>query len=69
MWKNNAKADYQLHKAISSPLLSGYRRGFITQMALLYFIEKWNLMLDKKEYVGATLMDLSKAFDTINYKL
>ena len=26
-------------------------------------------MLDKKEYVGAILMDLSKAFDTINYKL
>ena len=26
-------------------------------------------MLDKKQYVGATLMDLSKAFDTINYKL
>ena len=26
-------------------------------------------MLDKKEYVGAILIDLSKAFDTINYKL
>ena len=26
-------------------------------------------MLGKKEYVGAILMDLSKAFDTINYKL
>ena len=26
-------------------------------------------MLDKKEYVGAILMDLSKAFDIINYHL
>ena len=26
-------------------------------------------MLDKKEYVGAIPMDLSKAFDTINNKL
>ena len=26
-------------------------------------------MLDKKEYAGAILIDLSKAFDTNNYKL
>ena len=26
-------------------------------------------MLDKKEYLAAMLMDLSKAFDTTNYKL
>ena len=31
--------------------------------------KKWNFMLDKKEYIGAILMDLSKAFDTINNKL
>ena len=35
----------------------------------LYFIEKWSFVLDKnKEYVGVIMMDLSKAFDTINYK-
>ena len=45
------------------------QKSFITKTALLYFIEKWNFMLDKKEYVGAILMDLSKAFDTINNKL
>ena len=44
------------------------QKGFITQN-LLYFIEKWNFMIDKKEYIGAILMGLSKAFDTINYKL
>ena len=25
-------------------------------------------MIDKKEYIGTILMDVSKAFDTINYK-
>ena len=44
-------------------------KGFSTQTTLLYFIEKWNFMLDKKEYVGAILVDLSKAFNTImNFK-
>ena len=36
---------------------------------LLYFTEKLKCMLDKKKYVGAILMDLSKAFSTINYEL
>ena len=45
------------------------QKSFITKTALLSLIEKWNFMLDKKEYVGAILMDLSKAFDTINNKL
>ena len=38
-------------------------------MALLYFIEKWNFFLDKKEYVGAILMHLFKVFDTIKFKV
>ena len=46
--KNNAKTDYQLHEPISSPLICGYRKGFITQTALVYLTEKWNFMLDKK---------------------
>ena len=32
-------------------------------------MEKWKTMLDSKGYAGAILMDLSKAFDTINYEL
>ena len=31
--------------------------------------EKWKIELDKKGYAGAILMDLSKAFDTINHEL
>ena len=52
-----------------SPFLCGYRTGFSSQTALLSLIERWKIMLDNKGYAGAVLMDLSKAFDTINYEL
>ena len=52
-----------------SPSMCGFRKGFNTQTALLSLIEKWKLVLDKKGYAGALLMDLSKAFDTINHEL
>ena len=32
-------------------------------------MEKWKESLDNKGYAGAVLMDLSKAFDTINHEL
>ena len=52
-----------------SPNLCGYRKGFSTQHALISLIEKWRDALDKKGFAGALLMDLSKAFDTLNHKL
>ena len=52
-----------------SPYLCGYRKGFNSQYALLAMIEKWKECLDKKGFAGAILMDLSKAFDTINHEL
>ena len=52
-----------------SPLLCGYRKGFNTQTALLHLIEKCKIMLDKNGFAAAILMDLSKAFDTINHEL
>ena len=52
-----------------SPFLCGYRQGFNIQCALLSLIEKWKNTLDNKGYTGAVLMDLSKAFDTINHEL
>ena len=51
------------------PYLFGYRKGFSTQQALLSLIEKWKNILNKKGYGGAVLMDLSKAFDTLNHDL
>ena len=52
-----------------SPYLSGYRKGFNNQYALLSFIEKWKKTLDNKGYTGAVLIDLPKVFDTINHQL
>ena len=52
-----------------SPALCGYRKGFNTQMALIRMIEKMKESLDKKGLAAAVLMDLSKAFDTINHEL
>ena len=47
----------------------GYRKGFTTQHVLLSLIEKLKKVLDNKEYGGTILMDLSKAFVTINHDL
>ena len=51
------------------PFLCGYRMGFNTQTPLLSLLEKWKSTLDKKRFARAVLMDLSKAFDTINHEL
>ena len=52
-----------------SPYLCGYRKGYNCQYALLTIIEKWKLSLDNNGFAGGILMDLSKAFDTINHTL
>ena len=52
-----------------SPYLCGYRKGYNCQYALLAMIEKWKMSLDNGGFAGGILMDLSKAFDTINHKL
>ena len=52
-----------------SPYLCGYRKGFNTQHALLTLVENWRKSLDNKGFGGAILMDLSKAFDTLNHDL
>ena len=52
-----------------SPFLCGYRKGFSAQHALLSMLEKWRKSVDKGGYGGGFLMDLSKAFDTLNHEL
>ena len=52
-----------------SPYMCGYRKGYSAQHALVALLEKWRESLDKRGYAGAMLMDLSKAFDTINHNL
>ena len=52
-----------------SPYLYGYKKGFSTQYALLSLLEKWKKTIDNKGFAGGVLMDLSKAFDTLNHEL
>ena len=52
-----------------SDFLCGYRQGFSTQPVLIKLIESWRQSLDSRGYIKAVLMDLSKAFATINHKL
>ena len=51
------------------PYLCGYMKGYSTQHALICLTEKWKKILDEKGFCGAVLMDLSKAFDTVNLEL
>ena len=52
-----------------------YRRAFISSLngyrktVLISMLEKWKSSIDNKSFAGAVLMDLSKAFDTINQPL
>ena len=56
-------------KSFLPPYLYGYRKSFNSQNVLISFIERWRKSLDNKDYRGAVLMDLSKAFDTLNHDL
>ena len=47
--------------------MAGYRKAYNTQYALMVLLEKCKQSLDNHVYAGAVIMDLSKAFDTINH--
>ena len=51
------------------PYLCGYNFFFNRQQALLALTENWKKVLDNKGFGGSMLMDLSKAFETINHDL
>ena len=62
----------QIIDYVNQYLLSCYvdtEKVSVHKRLLLYFIDKLKFILDKKECVGVILMDLSKAFNTINYEL
>ena len=51
------------------PHLCGYRKGYNTQQALVSLVQKWKNIFDDKGSDGAVLMDLWKAFDTLNQEI
>ena len=52
-----------------SIFIAAYRKKYSTHNVLIRLIESWKLHLDNKEFVGAVLMDLSKAFDCVPHDL
>ncbi len=54
---------------ILSKFISAYRKKISSNHTLLRLLEEWKKHLDDKKFVGAVLMDLSKAFDCIPHDL
>jgi len=52
-----------------SDLLCGFRKGYSCQYALLKMLCQWQRSLSNSGKVGAVLMDLSKAFDSMSHEL
>ena len=50
-------------------LLSGFRQGYSTQLALFRATETWKRCLNTNGTTGTTLIDLSKAYDCIPHDL
>jgi hypothetical protein len=47
----------------------GFRRNSSCEMALLAALDSWIGSVDAEKYVGALLIDLSKAFDSVSHPL
>ena len=52
-----------------SKVISAYHKSCSTNHVLIRLTENWKKSVDKKKFVGAVLMDLSKAFDSIPHDL
>ena len=52
-----------------SKFISAYRKSYSSSHVLIRLIENWKKSLDQKKFLGAVLMDLFKAFDSIPHDL
>ena len=64
---NNQIDNYMKNKF--SKFLTGFRKNHSTQNALLNMIEKWKANLNNGNKIAVLIMDLSKAFDTLDHSL
>ena len=60
---------YLSENSILHPSQSEFRPGRTTQDVLLKTVDDWRIALDCGEHIGAVLIDLSKAFDSIDHAL
>ena len=62
--------NFSLHfENIFHSFLAAFRPTFGCQTTLLRLVEDWKKVLDENLYIGAILMDLSKAFDCLPHDL
>ena len=52
-----------------SPFISAYRESYNTQHVVIRLIDEWSTNVDNNYFIGAVLVDLSKAFDCIPHDL
>ena len=60
---------YMEANKLPDPAQSGFRPHHSTQDVLVKTVDDWKTALDVGKMVGTVLIDLSKAFDTINHTL
>ncbi len=60
---------YLTAHSLLHPCQSGFQPSHSTQDTLLKTVDDWRIALDRGEYVGAILIDLSKAFDSIDHAI
>ena len=56
-------------ETVYNPFTAAFRKQHSCQSVLIKIIEDWKQALDQNKYVGAVLMDLSKAFDCLPHNL
>ena len=52
-----------------NPLQFGFRAGHTIQDVLVSMIDDWRKALDEDKLVGMIMLDLSKAFDTVDHNI
>ena len=60
---------YEFYNGLLSDFTSAYRRFRSCETSLLRLTGDWSMMRDRGELVAVVFMDLSKAFDVIQYPL
>ena len=65
----NQEEDYLVENKLLFECQSGFRSGFSTDTCLIHMTDLIRNEKDKGNYTGMVLLDLQKAFDTVNHSI